>query len=554
MKIGKATNSHGYVLADPESFHARSPLDDTESGHAWTNLTRRVAAGLGASWFSEYRTEPFTKWVQESLGFSTEGTELLLEEFSGLDLGEHEVIPEILRSPDVYGKTISLHESVLAQSIVDILSNLNVSGEEVSIIGVGGWLIQGDTPFVWMGSWGTSFGTRCHVWFEIRRDSTGVERAIFFSNLLVSTRAINDTRARELTESVVLGRWCQTLLYLSETPFPSSIMSFTRDLAMESLPVGLRPQPLAWVEDFAITGSPNGDSSHGQVFMDFASYPLVLKLGYVIPSLPKNQLTAALSVAIDSLVHAASIVQDGFLNARSNDSPAPFDQVFMSEFEFHSGEVGAVDGYARWIPEPLIGSLGQRSTENYYLTTQADKSDPELLSALQWIANNGAGASVASAINTLAYSFLIPNRDYENAAFYLRTAIDLDVWNESTNAMVNYGAMLLESGERDDGERMLLAALERVDGLAEGEASLLLGRLYREEGDEVRARTYLERAAASEDLDFVALAKQELLAREPAPSSTGTGSPRVRFCSNCGNAFTTDQQNFCGECGQRREG
>lgn len=553
MKIGKSSSSQGYVLADPQDFQARGPLDGAEPGQAWTNLIRAISAGLAVSWFEEYGAQPFTKWVQESLEFSEEGTELLLEQFAGMALGEHEVVPTVLRSPELYGDAIPLHESSLAQSILQVLDNLNVRGDQVPCLGLGGWLVEAATPYAWMGGWGTSFGDRTQVWFEIRKDSSGVERAIFFSNLLVSTRAVRNVRVSELIESIVIGRWSQTLLYIGETPFPSSFMSFSRDMAMESLPVGRRPQPLAWIENFALTASMVGDASNQQVSVNFSTYPLVLKHGYVIPALPAAELSAAVSVAVDSLVSAASVVQDGFLNARNDDSLASFDQVFFSEFDLLGEEIGAVNGYARWIPEPLIGSLVRRSTENYYLTTQADKSDVELQSALQWIADNGAGSSVAAAINTLAYSFLIPNGDYETAAFYLRQAIDLDIMNESTNAMANYGSMLLASGEREEGERILLEALERPDKFAEGEANYLLGLLYRDAGDASKAETHFERAVASEDPQFSALARLEMSGVPQHVGAARVGGPKARFCSNCGSKFTADDQRFCIECGSSRE-
>jgi tetratricopeptide (TPR) repeat protein len=360
-------------------------------------------------------------------------------------------------------------------------------------------------------------------------------------------------QVQELTESIVMGRWCQTLLYLGETPFPSGLMSLSRDIAMDSLPVEFRPQPLAWVEDFGLTATLIGDGSLGQVSVDFATYPAVLKLGYVLPAMPESQLSEALSVAIDALVNTASIVQDGFLNARSDDSPAPFDHVFLSEFAFVTGETDVIDGLARWIPEPLLGALVLRTSENYYSAATESMSDPERVAVLRWIADNGSGASVASAINTLAYSFLIPNRDFEDAAFYLREAIDLQIIHESTNAMANYGAMLLATGEREDAEKTLLAALEQPDMFAEGEASFLLGRMYREDGDEAKAKIYFERASASQDQQFAALAKKEIQGSAAIHDVADTSPPLARFCTNCGNQFSAENQKFCGECGERRD-
>jgi tetratricopeptide (TPR) repeat protein len=551
MKIGA---SHGesrrYILQDPAEFAPRNQSDGTESGQSWTNLVRRIAPQLAMDWFSDYPKKPFPQWLEQDLGFSSEGVARLLEDFSSMELDRHEVVPSIIRNPEHLGEIVPLLESPLAASVLAALAEKGVTGTEVPYAAMGGMLIEIATPSAWMGAWGTGFGSRCQVWFEIRRNNLGIEHCVVYTNLLVNTRPLVEGMVRELFDSIGIGRWCQTLLYLGETPFPSGIMSFGRSMAMESLPLNSYPQPLAWAENFGLTSSLLGNGAFGDLSVNFATFPLVLRLGYAIQALPTQELTDALSVAIDTLVNTSTIVEDGFRSSRGPDAEAPFDAVFMSEFGFLSENPGRIDGYARWIPEPLLGSLYNRTHENYALSGQGVGTREEQRNALEWIANNGAGSEVASAINTLAYSFLIPAREFDEAKFYLTKAVSMDVLYESTNAMANLGGMFIADGDLQAAEEVLLKALEQPDRFAEGEANVLLARIYRSQGNREKSIECYQRAMRSENAKYVEIAKQEcegeIVEKESAPTRL------AKFCGTCGSAFENTSAKFCGHCGHPR--
>ena len=175
----------------------------------------------------------------------------------------------------------------------------------------------------------------------------------------------------------------------------------------------------------------------------------------------------------------------------------------------------------------------------------------ECRSALEWIANSGAGQSVSSAINTMAFSFLIPEGSDEAAQFYLKQAIAMDVMDEATNAMANLGGLHIRMGRYDQAVEVLMQALDRPDKFAEGEASFLLGRAYRELGELSTAMEFFERASVSADESYAQQARDEL-----AKLGHGTRPQqpigRARFCGNCGSQFNTDAENFCANCGQPR--
>lgn len=549
MKIGGSQPQSAYRLADPDAFAPRTVSEDLQNGKSWKNLTLRVAAPNSRVWFSEYASVPFRDWLVKHQQWDPNGVDNLLRDFEHLELDQHEVFPQFLRTPDDVGEAvIPLTESALANKVLADLAQRGVTGDFTKVVAAGGMILALDLPVEWLGAWGTINGSRCFVRFEARRDATGRERIVFHTTLLVSTRAITQELTSELQASVVLGFWAQTLMYVAENPLPS-IVSFSRDLALQDVPSESRPMPLIWLEPFGLTLTEFPGGTAGQVPIDTASYPLVLNVGFVIED--SQHISQAIAHSIDALVASASIVEDGFRNMRNEDSVIAFDQVFASESDLMDNPIGEVRGHARWIPEPLLGQLKSLTTENYTLVTQGVGTSAEQRAALQWIADNGAGQFTASAINTLAYSYLIPEQSNDRAEFYLQQAIGMDVMDESTNAMANLGSLYLQMGRHEDGVQILLQALERSDKFAEGEASLLLGRAYQAIGDRSRAVTFFERAAAADDRQFAEEARRELGGTQPTPT-TPTATTLPKFCGDCGVQFPNAAAKFCGNCGNQR--
>lgn len=550
MKIGSKNFGRGYRLEDPAAFGPRQVAADIQNGKSWKNLTQRITAPNSRAWFAEYPAVLFRDWLHQQRGWDADGVQKLIADFDYLGLDTHEVFPSFMRVPDEFGDSVlPLNDSPLAMKILNDLQARGIAGDFISCVPAGGILVDLETPVAWIGAWGTIYGSRCFVRFEVRKDSQGVERAIFFTTLLVSTRALTQEITKELQEAIVLGFWTQSLLYVAENPLPSALMSFSRDLALQEVPAEARPMPLAWIQPFGLTLTQLGAGNGDQVMIDTATYPAVLNVGYVIDDGP--HLSASIAFAVDALVAATSVVEDGFRNMRNQDLVVAFDQVFASEYDLLDNPIGEVSGYARWVPEPLLGELKSLTTSNYTLVTEGQGDIAERRAALEWIANFGAGQFTASAINTLAFSFLIPEGSDELAQFYLNQAIAMDVMDEATNAMANLGGLHIRMGRYEEAVAVLEQALDRPDRFAEGEASFLLGRLHAEQGNMSAARSFLERAAASSDDDYAQQAREELARLGMAGESTKQ-EQRARFCGHCGSGFNSDVENFCANCGQRR--
>jgi hypothetical protein len=165
---------------------------------------------------------------------------------------------------------------------------------------------------------------------------------------------------------------------------------------------------------------------------------------------------------------------------------------------------------------------------------------------------DGIGRYLASAINSLAYSFLIPRlaKDPERLGvveFALGQAISLNVVYESNNARNNLGLARLMAGELEAAEQMLLEVVEIPDfeGYAEANhyLSLVYGKLGRIElRDKYEAASKAAGGFAASD--WIA---QGLELEQPVERVGVTN-----FCVNCGTKFASGLSKFCGSCGVAR--
>lgn len=349
---------------------------------------------------------------------------------------------------------------------------------------------------------------------------------------------------------IMIPSLAKRLFYLAETPFPSSMATLGRSIAFGDLDEGLWPTPFCAVSDFELSvctiDTPTGDPES-----NFHIFPQMVSFGWVFTASEASELDALIPSVIDALTVVMSIVEDGFRNYPTLESAYSWADFFGSFEEIPAGPKKAAA--ARWIPATQIGALVRASNE---LNSRGHRESSE--QDFAWVAENGAGASAASVMNSLVYSHLLPGGQLDEAREYLATAIALDHLNESTNALANLGQVLLAAGEDDLAETTFLAALDRPDKYAEGEASLFLGDIYAKRKDATKAKRYYERAAESGHSVFAPEAMSRLNGEPPTTAKPGLAvrtnepSSRARFCSNCGTAFEVEEQKFCGGCGTPR--
>lgn len=500
VKIGGG-NAPSRVPSDPFRGLEQSILGDDgiPQGHSWGVFTRAVTSDLARQWFDFLPSTPVADWVKDVT--DTEFQAQFVENLVGhLDMYQNGVIfPDLVRDRSEFGEFVLFSQSTMAPKLLDYFSREGISGDEISIAALGSALADVGETTAWLGAWGTSFGSRARVWFEIRRGADGAEAAYIFANLCVATRPMD----LWLAQSFSVPSQSAALLYTAENQFPSSIMTMSRALSWQGVPEGLIPTPFVTMENFGLACANLGPSQGGQVSIDFAGYPTVLRAGYLVPESSAEHFGTIVPGIISALTNAHSIVEDGFRNYRNATAIASFDHVLGSEYVLRKGvtEGGSPEGMSRWIPETFLGLLVD-AARDAAIAGQQLPTGPDQKALLEWVVDDGANGSVVGpCINTLVYSYLLPAREFERAEELLRTAIAMEVLNESTNAMANLAQVFLAQGKRDEAIDMFTQALERFDNYAEAEASYFLGILALEDGDRDGARAFFLRGAESKNDD-----------------------------------------------------
>lgn len=516
VKIGGGSSSNpisGGIPTDPFRGIEKKLRGEGESpqGHSWGVFTRAVTSGLAQKWFSFLDSVPVSEWVRTATDskFKAEFVENLVGHLDTYQSGV--VFPDLIRETSAIGESVLFSQSSLAPKLSAYFEREGVHGEEIPVASLGSGVAEIGESTAWLGAWGTTFGTRANVWWEIRRDETGEEHAHIFANLCVTTRPLNLWFA----DSYSIPSQAAALLYTAETAFPTSIMTMSRSLSWQGAPENLIPTPFLTLERFGLVCANLGVTSDGQVNSNFAGYPVVLKAGYLVPESSAEHFATIIPPIVTALTNAQSILEDGFRNYRNESVVASFDHALGSEYVLRDGvtEGGSPEGLSRWVPETFIGALAVATAEAGN-TSYALPRGPQQKALLEWIIDDGVGGWVASAINTLVYSYLLPARDFERAESLLEMAIELEVPTESSNAMANLGQVYLGQGKRQEAIDVFTKALERYDNGAEAEASYFLGILALEDGDREAARGFFTRGAESSSTDVQRELCREKLATE----------------------------------------
>lgn len=554
---------------DPFAAIAR-PLGRTSEapGVSWWSAIRKVASGLALDWFSDYPQMTLREYLEgQESSDSVAGIALSHMSNNRPHWLEESIVPAVLEGAESLGEFVPLSQSTFYPAVRDFVSSKNVVGTEIPVFALGGALadVGAMGGLSWQGAWPTEFGSRSFTRIEFYRDSSGTEWCYVHTNLLVATRKPLGL-GQSMAEYLALPRQILSQLFIAETPFPSSMAAFSRQIAYEGVPPEHFPRPLVGIEKPGLVTHVESSPGLGQKIEHyFNSFPQVLRAGYAFSDKAIDHLEVLLSGVVDSVAHLATIAEDGFRNYREPGHDAHFDHWYGSEYVFFEDDgfypgITAAEGlraagYSRWVPETMMGDLIAQTER--VVTAAAEASDPqEARKLLEWVVSEGAGFNVSAAINTLCFSHLMPEKQWATAEHLLNIAIDLDHMNEATNALCNLGQLYFASGRPDEAKEALKRALERSDGYAETEASYELGVIHEQEGDLDGARQYFERGASATvknwfDEEYIGLCKEKL-SQSDAPRVDAIASPGLegtaRFCVHCGAALFAGAR-FCAQCG-----
>jgi hypothetical protein len=550
---------------------------------SWSSVGRAINEGLADEWFSAYNPVPVLQSVSPEAAKDTNDSFKSFASFL-LDDENMKVIPAFKKHFEDFGEIQKLDLSPLGQALISALEKLGVTWSYETVFPIDERTVM-ELPDVHeegIAQWSSYFGMTVQQRFRVYKDSQGIETILWFCHVLAATRDFEQLRTRwfdlddgryetEISEedvargALTFGQWsteffipslAKKLFYLAETPFPSSIMAFPRSMGYRDLDEAKYPDPF-FVNESKVHVGGAYEAVDGGLLGSTSLFPNVISMGWALKSSDFESISTILPQVTDGLVRINSYLEDGYLNFNGADEPYQFDRVVLSAstFDPESDRTGSAVGLSRWIPVVRTGFL---LNESNVRATAADEElrtgdQDKLRSEYSWLANDGTGAFVASSINTFVYVWLLPEQRWDEIDRLLDAAVRLDVKNQSTNAMSNWGISFYMRGEMEIAMELFEKALNRPDGYAEAEASFFLARIWEAGGNAVKSAEYTvrsENAGGYSAPDF--LTGSTLTKASKSSVFSESSAQQSRFCTNCGSEYPTAQARFCAECGTAR--
>ena len=469
------------VMNVPEGF--------AEGSLSWTNVSRQIVDALADEWFAEYKPQPITKVLPKN---ATAGQDLAVQTFARhLFEGEGvNLLPGLEISLSDLGEQVAIPESTLGQALIAVLDKNGISWSYKTRFLNAAQILEDrpDSTFEGIAQWASYFDMPVMQSFRIFKNSKGVETALWSAPMLMGSRPMAHidtidfqgthfevTAAEAKKGTLPFGQWSskmhvpavfKRIFFLSETPFPSSIMNMPRSMAFKEIDAKHYPKPVIfqefnqWFEGFW--------AHDGESLLDLGSpIPEAISAGWTFSTTDQDEIQTILEVVTNGLVRFASFLEDGYLNFRGNDFGFPYDLALFSGLCMDDKSVpgSSARGRSQWIPAVRLGLelafTAMDGTQRNSLKSTGNS--PELRKVLEHAVYEGVGFTVPTLINDYAFSYLIPEENWDEAEFILDTAIRFDLPIESANAMSNLAAMHFTRGDFDEARRLFLLVIERLE-------------------------------------------------------------------------------------------
>lgn len=469
------------VMNVPEGF--------AEGSLSWSNVSREIVDALADEWFAEYKPQPISKVLPKN---ATAGQDLAAQTFAGhLFAGEGvNLLPGLEISLGDLGEQVSIPESTIGKALLEVLDKNGISWSYKTHF-VNSFLVleeRPDSTLDGVAQWASYFEMPVIQNFRVFKNTKGVETILWSAPMLMGSRPMfhldtidfNNTHfevtaAEAKKGTLPFGQWSskmhipavfKRIFFLSETPFPSSIMNMPRSMALKEVDPKNYPKPVMFQE---FNQWFDGFFAHdGQRLLDIGSpIPEAISAGWTFTTANHDEIQTILEVVTDGLVRFASFLEDGYLNFRGNDFGFPYDLALFSGLCMDEKAIAgsSARGRSQWVPAVRLGLElaftamdGSRRNE-----LKQSGNSPELRKVLEHAVYEGVGRDVPTLINDYAFSFLMPEKNWDEAQYILDTAIYFDLPIESANSMSNLAAMHFKLGNLDEARRLFLLALERLE-------------------------------------------------------------------------------------------
>lgn len=600
-----------------------TPEGLSEGSISWESVARSAVAFQAAAWFEQYKP----CHTREALPSGALDADSTMSQFFGtlapfLDGKDSPLmIPGLEISTSDLGEEVDLTESELGKAIIATLKNAGVTWKFETLLPISHTesveLPNDRTTGV--SQWGTYFGMPMEQMFRVFRNDKGEETCLWSSNMLAATRPFEHLTSREIRASdtgelmvatisqdavdkgaLTFGQWstkifipqfATRLFFMAETPFPSNVlMTFGRDIAFgDDVAPENYPRPVLINKQQSYARGAFSEEQ-GNFLASGTIMPHVVEMGWTFSTTDQTQLQKILEVITTGLTRIATILEDGYLNYRTDDFSFPFDDVLLSATKFDVESVPSEQplGLSYWVPVVRLGILLNETNSRIHKAVGLDDVDEQY-----WVSLIGAGAYVPNAINSLVYGTLIPEQEWFTIDRLLDASVRMDVKDESTNSLSNWGIAKFKEGLVYEAIEKFELALARPDKYAEDEASYWLAEIWGQQGDSAKAEAFRERCKAAGGYEPGAglipvggqsappvqagggLSKSSAngnglskssggglgggggLGTQSSPASPTTSAPEssgnlAAFCGQCGTKFENDTAKFCGNCGSPR--
>lgn len=597
---GAPSQSAEALLQNPQAY--RKVLQETNGFSAeafsWNNLMLDAVGANAVSWFEGLHPIPTVEAI-ETRGFSAPSSDeqLILSRFFGSDAMP--MLPDLIASEADLGEQVPIPQSSLGQKLIQVLSDLGVGWNYTNTVTLGadddnmGAVLQAELEMQLegFGQWGNGFETPYVQKFCVYRKVDGSEHIFWSIDALAASRAYAHLNERELfkheedgtrsvwtttdepgvlrngriTEELALPTVAMRAFFLAETPFPSNawLMSMSRSAAYPDIPESLYPLPTLVYERDALAAGVMQSQGQNTLSYMHSLFPTVVKMGWRITDMSVDQLKVVIPVVSDGVYKISTILEDGYRNYNIDDYPAPFDLALDAAVALNVDYVpgDTAGGFSQWIPVSMIGMKLEETMHLVYAAIDAtQRGDADFAGkAYERIATDGAGIIVTDSTNTLVFSHLFPDGEYERAEFLLDMAQRLPAGYQAINAKSNRGIALFMLGRLDEAEQVFREILDLGETLSESEASYYLALICRESGRIAEAEefeTQCENAGGytpfdAGDASFSVAAGQSVSSETSATHvSSADSKPQARFCSECGTERTSPDARFCTNCGK----
>jgi hypothetical protein len=499
----------------------------SENALRWETLARQITDPLAQDWFSDL--EPISVLRAIEPRTVNEGLFQMITPFSAKeepnDENVNKVIPELIREQSEFGEPLLIKDTYLGKQTMLALERAgitwNYEGDNGSTEG-----ILNETKAVAM--WLSAFGLPVVQSFEIF-SRNGEEFCYWSAPQLIATRAFEHIYTVDLADEedgsnsfialssgdpesdnldLTFGEWsthiyvpilAQSLLYLAETPFPSSMLNLPRHLAFPDLDIQKLPIPRLRIRrnEFVFGAIDNG-FKNSRPESDGSHFPMVIDFGWEFNCTETDDILVILNNITNGLVNISTYLEDGFLNHCDSKSSFSWDWALFSACIFNSSYVEGEShfGFSYWLPATFAGAVANTSRVLHTKLDQASGDDRIILA--EELALDGVGYFAVCGINALVFNHL---RNIEGDKWFcyefLDSAVRLDMLNESTNALSIWGIIKFENGELAEAKQKFEAALDRQDRYAEAEASHYLSLIFAQENNLELSERFKQRCQAA---------------------------------------------------------